>query len=537
MVSALLAFAMAVFLLPTAVFAQNINLPGSSSLKIHRYLAESYAQDDLPNNGTEIMTGIPDKTPVAGITFTLYQLNNPQGAAISGETAHAYIIEGSAQTAATGSDGVAVFENLENGYYFVVESNSFGREQGSTESKYYMPVASFVLKLPMENPAGNGWLDEVHVYPKSQSMMIDKFINGAGNADPDFTTANAAKSRSVFADSKFGWTVEAIIPTDIGTSGRTYSIVDELPANSAFDLDSVQVFTAPDTDTPTKNCEKLKLNQDYTLAPNAANSFTFTLTQAGREKLQGLAENDDVPVKWIRIKYDAALKRTAEQGVALGAQATMHYIVTSDVVSAAETAGNLRVSLLAAGTDTEAEKLAATTITRRVTNPPEVHSGQVKLYKYDAVDKTKTLSGAVFGIAATKAEAAAGSFIQTGTTNSKGELVFPGLAYGAAGDSVQQNSSNTTFWITEVTAPSGYKKLGDAFEVTFDHHFSQADSQYYFATLQIYNQPNPDATAKPAGGTAIQTGDSRLPIFVPIVALLAGVLLLVLVWKRFRKGN
>lgn len=530
--SALFVFFLAVVFLPAQVLAQGEKAPPTESdLLIHRYLAGS--GKGLPNDGTEVTQGLENALPVEGITYTLYLLDVPDGTNITAENAAEYIVAGSEKTAKTDGNATASFSGLSQGYYYVLESDSQGTVKGETSPRYHIPVAPFLIKLPLKASSDAHWLTQVHVYPKSENIIIDKFVNGS-NADPDFSRIKNAKYMPVSADANFGWTVEASIPADIGGENRSYSVIDELPPHTTFDIASVAVYAVPDKTAATAERVQLSLS-DYLVEKNDKNSFTLTLTDTGRTKLQEIIDTPGAGEKWLRIKYNGTLKTSAAQGVSHFGNATVRYTVAANGAAQPGQQKNVEVAVLAAMSGQQGE----TTVAARVLYEPGVHSGQINLLKFDASSKSKTLPGAVFGIAATKADAESGIYLQQATTNRQGEVVFSGLAYGAPGDRPEENSAGTTYWVFEITAPAGYKKLVAPFEAVFDFGLNKTDGQYYIAQLLVYNQPVetiPTATTPRPGGD-IQTGDNGLPVYIPILILLISVAGILLLWRRLRKRS
>lgn len=533
-------------MLPSIAMAQSASPAQTGSISIHRYLPESYSESGLPNDGSEITSGLEGTIPIEGITYTIYQMNVSVGTQITADNARDYVISGAYATAQTGSDGIAVFSALPEGYYYVVESDSLGTEQGATESQYYTPVSPFVVRLPLTSADGASQSYDVHVYPKSETIAIDKFVNEANDADPDFSATKCAKAKPVSVADTFGWTIEASLPTDIGAEGREYFIADSLPDSVVFDIDSICVYTTPAYNTPTSECYKLALNVDYTLTLNTNNSFTLTLTDAGRANVQNRIDDNTCEDSWLRIKYNSSLSESAAHGVCHFSNASVTYAITSDYIGIDAVApAQEGISFLGTITTTTpggVMQLGTTTITSTVAYEPEVHTGQIKLYKYDANNTGTMLEGAEFGLATSQADALAGNFIATGTTDANGELVFSGLAYGANGDAPEENTAETSYWLAEITAPEGYVMLDAPFEVKFDHHINEMDNNYYFAELQVYNQPvggssssssSSSDTTSTTGGSVAQTGDNSLPVIVFVIVMaVCAVGIIVLVYKR-----
>ncbi|WP_320074127.1 pilin N-terminal domain-containing protein [Eubacterium callanderi] len=77
------------------------------------------------------------------------------------------------QTVNTGADGSVTIQgndNLPMGVYRIEE------QENPAVSKMAVP---FLVSVPLTNPAGDGWVYNVHVFPKNQTKPgsdIDKFV-------------------------------------------------------------------------------------------------------------------------------------------------------------------------------------------------------------------------------------------------------------------------------------------------------------------------------------------------------------------------
>lgn len=75
----------------------------------------------------------------------------------------------------TGADGIAAFNNLDLGFYVVVET--------TTPDKVTTPVAPFLVSVPMTTTDGDNWLYDVHVYPKNKTTYGGVTLEKQGNAE------------------------------------------------------------------------------------------------------------------------------------------------------------------------------------------------------------------------------------------------------------------------------------------------------------------------------------------------------------------
>lgn len=90
-----------------------------------------------------------------------------------------------AQEIATDGNGKATFEGLAAGAYLVTETEwenarpaDAGYESNGTET--LVPADPFIVFLPMTNPAGDGWISNVNVYPKNSFARVEKAVEDEG---------------------------------------------------------------------------------------------------------------------------------------------------------------------------------------------------------------------------------------------------------------------------------------------------------------------------------------------------------------------
>lgn len=143
------------------------------SLTIHKY--EYNGTEGSKGTGSE-NDGIPEGAePLAGAGFTLYKVadleelkdyysTNPKDL----PSVQDYLkdgkidpdkVKGTVKEIVTGTDGIAKFENLELGFYVVVET--------TTPDAVTDAMDPFIVSIPMTTVDGDNWLYDVHTYPKN----------------------------------------------------------------------------------------------------------------------------------------------------------------------------------------------------------------------------------------------------------------------------------------------------------------------------------------------------------------------------------
>ena len=518
----LMALAVVLFAAALPAAASAAPMPSSGSLTIHKYALEDMGDMEPSYNGKPAPTPA-DAVPLADVEFSVWQVDP---GAVTGITTAAqawpHIMASTLQTGVTDANGEVTFSSLPQGLYYVAETNN----SGST-----LFCDPFIVSVPMADATTGNWNDHVHAYPKNQSISIDKFVAAAGTTDYYKVNMNLP----VAVGERFDWYIRSSLPVDIGTANtESFVITDVLSSYFDYQQGSVKVYIMPYSDSDLKDCTVLG-SGDYAVSFNAAtNTLTVELTASGISRVKSLVASGD---RYSVVEYSCTVNDSAPQGVALYSGATLEY--TRDTASAVSSRGGAQagaITLLSAASNTGIVPLASTanTMTVEVAMQPEVHTGKIEITKL--ADKTnKLLPGAEFGIAKTKADAQAGNFIATGTTDASGELMFSGLKYGLPGDDPTENSDNTTFWLAEIKAPDGYKLMKDPVEITFNYSQDE-DGKYYFARVSVYNVKS---GASGETGTSPKTGDSsNLLLYLGIMALaLAGIITTVILLKRKKAAD
>lgn len=198
MLAGMLSAAMVMSTMTVSAFAAQTKTPSTiditkkGSITIHKY--EYNGTGGIKGTGSE-----NDPTPdgakaLEGAGFTIYKVadvndlekyysTNPTALPSVGE----YTEDGKIKTKyennkvgdeiTTGTDGIAAFENLELGFYVVVETK--------TPDKVTTAVEPFLVSVPMTTTDGENWLYDVHVYPKNRTTYGGVTLEKQGNAEAD----------------------------------------------------------------------------------------------------------------------------------------------------------------------------------------------------------------------------------------------------------------------------------------------------------------------------------------------------------------
>ncbi|CAB1047994.1 isopeptide-forming domain-containing fimbrial protein [Corynebacterium diphtheriae] len=200
-----------------------LSVPERTSIAVHALMGLPTGQ---PANGTKIDShNFPE---VDGIPFALYRVNNIDLTKQEGWDAASKIkleelyVNGTPTgkvtkvTTKKTEGGVAKFDNLTPALYLVVQ------ELNGTEA--VVRSQPFLVAAPQTNPTGNGWLREVHVYPKHQALSAPvKTAVDPDTTQPGFSVGEnvryrvATKIPEIAANTKFeGFTVADKLPAELG---------------------------------------------------------------------------------------------------------------------------------------------------------------------------------------------------------------------------------------------------------------------------------------------------------------------------------
>lgn len=200
-----------------------LSIPERTSIAVHALMGLPTEQ---PANGMKIY---PHNFPeVDGIPFTLYRVNNIDLTKQKGWDAVSKIKLEELYTNGHPTDkvtkvatkkterGVAKFDDLTPALYLVVQ------ELNGAEA--VVRSQPFLVAAPQTNPIGNGWLQDVHVYPKHQALSAPvKTAVDPDATQPGFSVGEnvryrvATKIPEIASNTKFeGFTVADKLPAELG---------------------------------------------------------------------------------------------------------------------------------------------------------------------------------------------------------------------------------------------------------------------------------------------------------------------------------
>lgn len=264
---------------------------GKASLTITKYeIEDKDVYGNLSHYGTgekETMKAdggnIPNEAvPFEGVTFTAYQIANidtlglylEDGKAIptADTVTESMLASATPITATTDSNGIARFENLKLGIYYVKET--------SAPPQVLEHCAPFTVSVPTTSDSGDKWLYDVYAYPKNETQYadvtmhkVDGMNNNRGLAGAGFTLE---KSLNGTSDWSFVGSRDACITNNNGDFTWTH-----LPVNVHY---RIQEVSAPDNKYICNNDDYITFTLDSTGAVQNLNSNSLTFDTSVESK-------------------------------------------------------------------------------------------------------------------------------------------------------------------------------------------------------------------------------------------------------------
>lgn len=264
---------------------------GKASLTITKYeIEDKDVYGNLSHYGTgekETMKAdggnIPNEAvPFEGVTFTAYQIANidtlglylEDGKAIptADTVTESMLASATPITATTDSNGIARFENLKLGIYYVKET--------SAPPQVLEHCAPFTVSVPTTSDSGDKWLYDVYAYPKNETQYadvtmhkVDGMNNNRGLAGAGFTLEKSLNGTSNWS---FVGSRDACITNNNGDFTWTH-----LPVNVHY---RIQEVSAPDNKYICNNDDYITFTLDSTGAVQNLNSDSLTFDTSVESK-------------------------------------------------------------------------------------------------------------------------------------------------------------------------------------------------------------------------------------------------------------
>lgn len=381
-----------------------------------------------------------------------------------------------AKTATVGEGGIATFEDLAMGEYFIRPS--------STTAVYQLMLQKIEPKVE-EASEGNPHyvIENVPFTAKKEEVTITK----------------TADKTSVTKNEKVVYTITVDIPTyAYNTTDKSFYISDKFPDGLKLDPASIKVSSGGTDITA------------YTLDTTATADYTFKLSVSTNQ-------------------YTDSWTNKGGNKLVITYTATLNDDTTTTVNVKENNTATFDYSFYPYDADSHKQK----------TVDYAVNTFAIKIDKFafngiNTGDKTNKLSDAKFDLyrTATRADVDAGiTTVTIPRTEIKGILLERNLTTGANGSATfakyEANDTKYDYYIVETKAPHGYNILANAVKVKFTDTDVKATDGVY--TVEVPNS---------SGITLPITGDEGIVIFTVIgIAFMGGAVILFVLFHKKAKAN
>lgn len=492
-VSMLAVAAMTTGLMATTAFAAGELPDGTTkgSITVHKFA--TVTETNTPGNGLEMGDTSGLGEALAGATFKLTLLDadkikadsTPDNLAADAKTAISHV-------ATTDATGTILFDNLDQGYYLLEET---------VTPAGFKTAASSIITLPFginhATGAQDGFNYDIHVYPKNVSNIpITKDVTS--DADKLYKPGEAVQ-----------WTINSKISNTLKTATGygTYKVSDTLDERLDY-TDSTVTFIGA-------NNKRVVLTAvtDYTFT-QTGQALSWSLTEAGIDKLVATNEGQGLD------------ETTAAKSGAL------EVVVNTEVNDKAFTSDDSIKNGASMEFDPNGNGSGEDAKTEEIEEPdkPVIKMASVVIDKINK--QNEKLDGAKFKIAASEADAKAGTFLKDSAGNDivvttgdnpntadveKGWAAFSGLTLTAGAD--------TSFYLVETSVPEGYVKSQNIYTATIVD--GETNAKVTIRNYKVGEDPDPDdPSTKPTFTLPLTGGTGTLMFTIGGILLMAAAVIL-----------
>lgn len=460
------------------------------SLTIHKYASNdsdgAVGSGAAAADGTGGATITSSHTGLNNIKFTVQKIVPKEGKTASdikvGDTT-TYDPEGTAKSGTTATvNGQAGEATISLGTY---GSTTAGEGKGiylvhEVKSAGVTAVSpDFLVQLPLTTSGGDKYITDVNVYPKNKTdeiiMNPDKHVL---DSTPDVKNDPDAKEASVELGGTVTWKFDMDVPAAAFNAG------DDAESDSDDTYaDSVSILDPVDTAHLTADYENVTgvYGPDAATATTPLDSTDFSVMAVPIGE-DGIALNKEGYTTYLIGLTQAGMKKTAGQHVTFSMKTTVNSFADSNKDGIADPIYNTFDTVFAPRTG--ATRTHETTVvgvtpsgdtttdpvndeTAKSTDTPKVSLGRIDITKVAESDG-KTLSGAEFKIAATEADAKAGTFLKA-PANMPGQTEGSDIVLTTGEDgtaNVNGLEIGKDYFLIETKAPKGYELSDTVYKVT-----------------------------------------------------------------------
>lgn len=468
------------------------------SLTLHKRDMKSPLEENQYGQNDGTVMDDPNGEPLPGVTFTVYK--------VADDAATTAIPEGPdvvSFTDTTDQNGEVTFSTgtdarFRQGRYLVVEDEH--------PDKVTNPAQPFLVDVPMTNPAGTGWLYDVHVYVKNET-----YLNAAQLTKTDATSGNQLAD-AVFKLERNVNGEWVLVEENLKTNGAGLIVMSELiigeyrfvetQAPKGYTLDTTPVvFTITqdndyevvavtmDNDRNMEHPDVTAIEKEVTSAPAGyVVNWEFTAyvpTDIATYEAYSLSDTlEDARMsfnqKSVVVKNNETVLDKSAYEVAFDGQ---EMTITFTDYTALQP-GNVTVTFSTTNAKTATGKFINTATVHYQARDDESEKTQdataetmlyaIDVDKYVFLQKDQKLAGAEFALYLSEEDAKAGeNAIATGKTEKGGSLeqAFAGLNAGG------------TYYLVETKAPNGYKLAAGVMEITLAEDIEEEGTFVYTAEV------------------------------------------------------
>ena len=385
-------------------------------------------------------------------------------------------------------------QELPVGAYIITETKTPKIEGGET----YVPAEPFIVFLPMTSSDGKSWNRDVQVYPKNSYAKVTKTVIDE-NKNTESTKAEGEEGKPGYLG-----------PRSAENAVVKYTLDGVVPAAPQ----NRELKTLTLTDASKK--EELRWDEDFIEG--------VFVVRDGKEVAIG-ADN-------YTVNRQAGVPTTNTEGLAAGANQA--FTVAVDAQKAGLKPGEIvRVKVKATMLkDDEASKGIENSVresfvfrnpsTGKDDEPKETpddkvvtYVGDISIYKHgqkEGEQSSKPLAGAVFEIGKCNEnkDGLEGGAIQTGITNAKGNLTFPGLHVTDYVNDAEVTDTVASYCVVETKAPEGFatpKGKAATHEITLTRTTNNALNQDKTAFEAVSG-----GSTKIANGAVVKNEEKTVPL-------------------------